>query len=71
MSGLFGGSSEPDYYPTPAAPPLANDDARLKEAAKLQAEALRKRKGRLSTILTGPEGVLEQAPVEKKTLLGA
>ena len=31
----------------------------------------RKRKGRRSTILTGPLGVEEEAETEKKTLLGS
>ena len=30
----------------------------------------RRRKGRKSTILTGPLGVEEEATIEKKTLLG-
>ena len=36
-----------------------------------QREIERKRKGRRSTILTGPRGVEEVAETEKKTLLGS
>ena len=36
-----------------------------------QAEIERKRRGRKSTILTGPLGVEEEAEVQKKTLLGS
>ena len=35
------------------------------------AEIKRKRKGRKSTILTGPLGVEEEAEIQKKTLLGS
>jgi hypothetical protein len=36
-----------------------------------QAAIERKRKGRKSTILTGPLGIEEEAETEKKTLLGS
>jgi hypothetical protein len=40
------------------------------EASKKEWDRLRKMRGRSSTILTSPWGVLEEAPTEKKTLLG-
>jgi hypothetical protein len=42
-----------------------------KKIAAEQAEIERKRKGRQSTILTGPLGDLTEAELEKKTLLGS
>jgi len=60
----------PPVQPLPE-PPKAELSA--EEKAKVQAEQSaieRKRKGRKSTILTGPLGLQEEATVEKKTLLG-
>ena len=44
--------------------------AREEKISKEQAAIERKRKGRKSTILTGPLGIQEEATIEKKTLLG-
>lgn len=41
-----------------------------KETAAEKTEALRKRRRISGTIKTGPRGILEEAPTEKKTLLG-
>ncbi len=49
MSGLF---SSPDAPPLPPPPEPIFDDTALKEAARVEAERLRKRKGFKSTILT-------------------
>jgi len=43
----------------------------VKAARKEQRKKLALKKGRKSTILTGPRGVLTKADVVKKTLLGA
>jgi len=54
-------------------PPVKQDfvDAAAIEAARARELALaRKRKGRASTILTSTEGVLNQANIIRKTLLG-
>ena len=53
-------------------PPSAEISAEEKERiAAEQREMERKRKGRRSTILTGPLGVEEEAETEQKTLLGS
>ena len=61
----------PPVQPLPE-PPSAEISAEEKERiAAEQREMERKRKGRRSTILTGPLGVEEEAETEKKTLLGS
>lgn len=57
------------YIPPAAAPAPTADDAAVKEAAAKEAELLRKRRGRASTILTSSEGVPDDL-AGKKTLLG-
>lgn len=58
----------PPVQPLPEAPEVSDEEkARI---ASEQAAMERKRKGRRSTILTGPLGVEEEATVQKKTLLG-
>ena len=71
MSGLFGGGGAPALAPAPA-PPMATGPTSGEIAAKSAAARARlsKQRGRASTILTGGEGVTEQANVAKKTLLG-
>lgn len=62
----------PPPPPEPApAPPSFEDAERERLAAEKQKDLLRKRKGRKSTIVTGPLGVTEEATTEKKTLLGS
>ena len=61
----------PPVQPLPE-PPSTEVSAEEKERiAAEQAAIERKRKGRKSTILTGPLGVEEEAEVQKKTLLGS
>jgi hypothetical protein len=63
----------------PSTSEIAAKESDIKtEEAKVQAEtvakekeAAKKRKGRGSTILTGPLGLLTEAPVLRKTLLGS
>ena len=61
----------PPPPPEPPEPPPTRDDPRVNE----EATALRKRrlarKGRKSTILTGPMGDTAKANIGKKTLLGS
>ncbi len=45
------------------------EDEEVRAAAERQAVALRKRRGRASTIVTGPTGLSDQ-PVTRKTTLG-
>jgi hypothetical protein len=73
MGSLFSPKmpSLPPVQPLPEAP---SAELSAEEQAKIEAEQAameRKRKGRKSTILTGPLGVEEEATVQKKTLLGA
>ena len=56
----------------PPEPPTAELSAEEKERIAANERAMeRKRKGRKSTILTGPLGVEEEAETERKTLLGS
>ena len=60
----------PPVQPLPE-PPKAELSAEEKaKIAKEQADMERRRKGRKSTILTGPLGLEAEATTEKKTLLG-
>ncbi len=51
--------------------PSAEDEARRAQEDEDMRRRNRNRKGRRSTILTGPLGVEEEAETEKKTLLGS
>jgi hypothetical protein len=62
--------SKPPKLPPPLPPPPTLTDADVEDQRRLQREKERKRRGRSSTILTGPLGAAGQAPVQKKTLLG-
>jgi len=54
--------------PTPPTPEVSQEE---KDRIAAEQRAMeRKRKGRKSTILTGPLGDTEEAELEKKTLLG-
>ena len=61
----------PPVQPLPT-PPSTEVSAEEKDRiAAEQAAIERKRKGRKSTILTGPLGIEQEAETEKKTLLGS
>lgn len=68
MSFLFGGTKTPSIS-VPQAPAITSttDQATLKEAEK---KKLRTGQAVRPTLLTGPQGLLEAAPVGRKTLLG-
>ena len=59
----------PPVQPLPPPPGVSQEekDAIAAEQRKME----RKRKGRKSTILTGPLGVEQEAETENKTLLGS
>lgn len=74
MGGIFGGAPEvPSYTPPPPPPPLpvvptVNPED---EARKQREEAMaRNRRGRAGMVATSERGVLSQAPVTTKSLLG-
>jgi len=61
----------PPPPPEPAPePPSFEDENREAEAKAKQDMIDRKRKGRRSTILTGPRGLEDEPETTKKTLLG-
>ena len=59
----------PAVEPLPSITSQASDDA-LKNAAKLEAESLRKRKGMKSTILTADSSLMAPEQTQKAQLLG-
>lgn len=70
MGSLFSPKmpAPPPVQPLPE-PPEVSEEEKARIAAE-QRDMERRRKGRKSTILTGPLGVEEEATIEKKTLLG-
>tara|TARA_R100001163_G_scaffold61297_1_gene51174 strand:- start:341 stop:559 length:219 start_codon:yes stop_codon:yes gene_type:complete len=61
----------PPVQPPPEPPSAELSQQEKDRLAAEQREVERKRRGRKSTILTGPLGVEEEAETEKKTLLGS
>ena len=61
----------PPVQPLPTPPSTELSQEEKDRIAAEQAAIERKRKGRKSTILTGPLGIEEEAETEKKTLLGS
>ena len=61
----------PPIQPLPEPPSAEISQAEKDRIAAEQRKMERKRKGRKSTILSGPLGVEEEAETEKKTLLGS
>ena len=73
MSSIFS-PKMPPLPPVQPLPPPPSTELSQEEKDRIASEqrALeRKRKGRKSTILTGPLGEMDEAETEKKTLLGA
>jgi hypothetical protein len=74
MSSLFSRPTLPSPAPPPPAPPPPpppiEEDPKVKQAADEERRRQRLRKGRRATILTGPQGLQTEAPLQKKTLLG-
>ena len=62
--------SLPPVQPLPTPPSSELSQEEKDRIAAEQREMERERKGRKSTILTGPLGDTEEAETEKKTLLG-
>ena len=61
----------PPVQPLPEPPSTELSQEEKDRIAAEQAAIERKRKGRKSTILTGPLGIEEEAETENKTLLGS
>ena len=61
----------PPVQPMPEPPSAELSAEEKKKVADEQAAMERKRRGRKSTILTGPLGDVSDAEIEKKTLLGS
>ena len=72
MSSIFSPKMPqlPPVQPLPTPPSTELSAEEKRKIAAEQAAIERKRKGRKSTILTGPLGPEEEAETEKKTLLG-
>ena len=60
----------PPVQPLPEPPSAELSQEEKDRIAAEQRDIERKRKGRKSTILTGPLGIEEEAETEQKTLLG-
>ena len=73
MSSIFSPKmpSLPPIQPLPTPPSTELSQEEKDRIAAEQAELERKRRGRKSTILTGPLGIEQEAETEKKTLLGS
>ena len=73
MSSIFSPKMPPlpPVRPLPPPPSTELSQEEKDRIAAEQREMERKRKGRKSTILTGPLGDMTEAETEKKTLLGA
>jgi hypothetical protein len=67
MSSLFKQPSTPTYIPY-VSEDTGPNSADLEAAAQAEAELLRKKKGFLSTILTGPSGITDGGLTYSKTL---
>lgn len=63
----------PPKPPTPTPPPPlpTREDPAVAEAARRERLAAAQRRGRRATLITGGQGAEGEAPVERKTLLGA
>jgi hypothetical protein len=70
MSALFSTPDIPSPAPPPTPPPIEDEDARLEEVKEEERQRQKAKKGRASTILTGPQGLAGPATVQRKTLLG-
>ena len=73
MSSIFSPKMPPlpPVQPLPTPPSTELSQEEKDRIASEQRAMERKRKGRKSTILTGPLGEMDEAETEKKTLLGA
>lgn len=68
MGFIFSPPAAPSPQPAPPVPGLDDPDVQQRKR-RLRLAALRRR-GRRASILTGAQGALGDAPVQRKTLLG-
>jgi hypothetical protein len=68
VGGMFKAPEMPAVEPAPA--PLMDNSEALKNAAKLEAERLRKRKGMKSTIMTEDSKLMAPVQTQKAEMLG-
>jgi len=69
MGGIFGGAAP--TAPAPPPPPPDRSDADVQLAARNERLRQAGTQGRASTVLTSGQGVTDEVPVVKKTLLGS
>lgn len=67
VGGMFAAPEMPKVPPLPA---IGSDNSALQNAAKLEAERLRRRKGMKSTILTSDASLMAPGQTQKTELLG-
>lgn len=67
ISSIFGGGPK-TVAPPPLVAPVTEDTEAVKEAARREADRLKRRRGFQSTILTGPAGVSGSVPGTKAVL---
>ncbi len=70
VGGLFGGGNAVVAPPPPAPPPPAPQISDASRRAQEEADALARKRGRSSTVKTGPDGVGD-TPIQVKTLVGS
>lgn len=67
MAGIFGGPPQVQALPPPPSRDNKDVAAEMEKAAAIE----RRAKGRSATLLTGGDGVTEQASISKRMLLGS
>jgi len=70
MGSIFRPPSPPPLPPVQAPPPAPSSEISDAEKAQIKKDVERKRKGRRSTILTGPLGIQEDQDDATNSLLG-
>lgn len=72
VTSIFKSPDKPSAPPPPppviSAPPATDNTEAVKEAAKREAEAVKKRKGYSSTFITGPTGLSGSSSGQRNTL---
>ncbi len=69
LGGLFIGSKKKSSSSLPA-PAVSSPDGALSSPSGEDEEGIKKARGRLALLATGPQGVLGSAPVGRRKILG-